>query len=33
MHADIAIDAVARNATKLVSHADQEFQLDIYEAP
>ncbi len=32
MHAQIAIDAVDRNALRLVSHADQDFTLDIYEA-
>ncbi len=32
MHAQIAIDAVDRDALRLVSHADQNFTLDIYEA-
>jgi len=32
MHAQIAIDAVDRNALRLVSHADRDFSLDIYEA-
>jgi len=32
MHAEIAIDAVERHATRVVSHSDSNFTLDIYEA-
>lgn len=33
MHADIAIDAVDRDAVRVVTHADRDFLLDIYETP
>ena len=32
MHAEIAIDAVERHATRVVTHSDRNFTLDIYEA-
>jgi predicted TPR repeat methyltransferase len=32
MHADIAIDCVDRDARRLVTHVDDDFVLDIYEA-
>lgn len=32
-HADIAIDSVDREAARVVTHADSDFLLDIYEAP
>jgi len=33
MHADIAIDAVDRDTVRMVTHADSDFLLDIYEVP
>jgi hypothetical protein len=33
MHASIERDAGARGAQRLVSHVDQDFVLDVYEAP
>jgi SAM-dependent methyltransferase len=33
MHASIERDAAARGAERLVSHVDQDFVLDVYEAP
>lgn len=32
MHAQIAIDAVEREALRVVTHSDQDFMLDVYEA-
>lgn len=32
MHAQIAIDAVDRDALRIVSHSDSDFMLDVYEA-
>lgn len=32
MHAEIAIDAIDRDALRVVSHSDRDFTLDVYEA-
>jgi trans-aconitate methyltransferase len=33
MHGEIALNAVGRDAVRVVSHEDTDFQLDIYEMP